>query len=111
MCGQNCFQTTFNFNHIQFHGWPPSSSPKLLFTKGEVRTLMMLSAAGVLSFVILGLGSISSIVLSRLLLKFYSTILFADTNIFTHLNKAAVVAIQVMVQSRVRVLFRCFSIS
>ena len=69
---------------------------------------MMLSAAGVLSFVILSLGSISSIVLSRLLLKFYSTILFADTNIFTHLNKAAVVAIQVMVQSRVRVLTKVF---
>ena len=65
---------------------------------------MMLSAADVLSFVTLGLGSISSIILTKMLLKFYSTILFADTNIFTHLNRAAVVAIQVMVQSRVRVL-------
>ena len=65
---------------------------------------MMLPAADVLSFVTLGLGSISSIVLTKMLLKFYSTILFADTNIFTHLNRAAVVAIQVMVQSRVRVL-------
>ena len=65
---------------------------------------MMLSAADVLSFVTLGLGSISSIVLTKMLLKFYSTILFADTNIFTHLNRAAVVAIQVMVQSRVRLL-------
>ena len=65
---------------------------------------MMLPAADVLSFVTLGLGSISCIVLTKMLLKFYSTILFADTNIFTHLNRAAVVAIQVMVQSRVRVL-------
>ena len=65
---------------------------------------MTLPVADVLSFVTLGLGSISSIVLSKMLLKFYSTILFADTNIFTHLNRAAVVAIQVMVQSRVRVL-------
>ena len=65
---------------------------------------MMLPAADVLSFVTLGLGSISSIVLTKMLLKFYSTILFADTNIFTHLNRAAVVAIQVMVQSRVRLL-------
>ena len=65
---------------------------------------MMLPAADVLSFVTLGLGSISSIILSKMLLKFYSTILFADTNIFTHLNRAAVVAIQVMVQSRVRLL-------
>ena len=47
------------------------------------------------------LGSLSGLVLSKLLLKFYSTILFADLNIFTHLNKAAVMAIQLMVQSRV----------
>ena len=47
------------------------------------------------------LGSLSGLILSKLLLKFYSTILFADLNIFTHLNKAAVVAIQIMVQSRV----------
>ena len=61
----------------------------------------MLPPADILSFVILSFGSISSIVLSKLLLKFYSTILFADTNIFTHLNRAAVVAIQVLVQTRV----------
>ena len=66
--------------------------------------MLLLPVADVLSFVTLGLGSISSIVLTKMLLKFYSTILFADTNIFTHLNRAAVVAIQVMVQSRVRVL-------
>ena len=47
------------------------------------------------------LGSLSGLILSKLLLKFYSTILFADLNIFTHLNKAAVMAIQLMVQSRV----------
>ena len=63
----------------------------------------MLPPADVLNFVVLSFGSISSIVLSKLLLKFYSTILFADTNIFTHLNRAAIVAIQVMVQSRVSV--------
>ena len=62
----------------------------------------MLPPADILSFVILSFGSICSIVLSKLLLKFYSTILFADTNIFTHLNRAAVVAIQVLVQTRVR---------
>ena len=56
-----------------------------------------------LSIVFLVFGSIFSVVLSKLLLKFYSTILFADVNIFTHLNRAAVVAIQIMVQSRVGV--------
>ena len=66
--------------------------------------MLLLPVADLLSFVTLGLGSISSIVLTKMLLKFYSTILFADTNIFTHLNRAAVVAIQVMVQSRVRLL-------
>ena len=57
-----------------------------------------------LSIVFLVFGSIFGVVLSKLLLKFYSTILFADVNIFTHLNRAAVVAIQIMVQSRVGVL-------
>ena len=66
--------------------------------------MLLLPVADLLSFVTLGLGSISSIILTKMLLKFYSTILFADTNIFTHLNRAAVVAIQVMVQSRVRLL-------
>ena len=66
--------------------------------------MLLLPVADVLSFITLGLGSISSIVLTKMLLKFYSTILFADTNIFTHLNRAAVVAIQIMVQSRVGVL-------
>ena len=63
-----------------------------------------MSAVDLLSIAALAVGSISSIVLSKMLLKFYSTILFADTNIFTHLNRAAVVAVQVMVQTRVKAL-------
>ena len=55
------------------------------------------------------LGSLSGLILSKLLLKFYSTILFADLNIFTHLNKAAVMAIQLMVQSRVGDDLKCSS--
>ena len=55
------------------------------------------------------LGSLSGLILSKLLLKFYSTILFADLNIFTHLNKAAVMAIQLMVQSRVGDGLKCSS--
>ena len=61
----------------------------------------MVLLGDILSIVFLVFGSIFGVVLSKLLLKFYSTILFADVNIFTHLNKAAVVAIQIMVQSRV----------
>ena len=57
------------------------------------------------------LGSLSGLILSKLLLKFYSTILFADLNIFTHLNKAAVMAIQLMVQSRVGDGKECSSLS
>ena len=60
----------------------------------------MVLLGDILSIVFLVFGSIFGVVLSKLLLKFYSTILFADVNIFTHLNKAAVVAIQIMVQSR-----------
>ena len=63
----------------------------------------MVLLGDILSIVFLVLGSIFGLVLSKLLLKFYSTILFADVNIFTHLNRAAVVAIQIMVQSRVGV--------
>ena len=64
----------------------------------------MVLLGDILSIVFLVFGSIFGVILSKLLLKFYSTILFADVNIFTHLNKAAVVAIQIMVQSRVGVL-------
>ena len=63
----------------------------------------MLLLGDILSIIFLVFGSIFGLVLSKLLLKFYSTILFADVNIFTHLNRAAVVAIQIMVQSRVGV--------
>ena len=63
----------------------------------------MLLLGDILSIIFLVFGSIFGVVLSKLLLKFYSTILFADVNIFTHLNRAAVVAIQIMVQSRVGV--------
>ena len=64
----------------------------------------MVLLGDILSIVFLVFGSIFGVVLSKLLLKFYSTILFADVNIFTHLNRAAVVAIQIMLQSRVGVL-------
>ena len=62
---------------------------------------MMMLGADILSLFLLMLGSIFGVILTKLLLKFYSTILFADINIFTHLNRAAVMAIQLMVQSRV----------
>ena len=62
---------------------------------------MMMLGADILSLFFLMLGSIFGVILTKLLLKFYSTILFADINIFTHLNRAAVMAIQLMVQSRV----------
>ena len=64
----------------------------------------MMLLGDILSVASLLFGSVFGVVLSKLLLKFYSTILFADVNIFTHLNRAAVVAIQIMVQSRVGVL-------
>ena len=64
----------------------------------------MMLLGEILSIASLLFGSVFGVVLSKLLLKFYSTILFADVNIFTHLNRAAVVAIQIMVQSRVGVL-------
>ena len=63
----------------------------------------MMLLGDILSIFFLMLGSIFGVVLTKLLLKFYSTILFADINIFTHLNRAAVMAIQLMVQSRVGV--------
>ena len=55
----------------------------------------------ILNVCLLMFGSAFCVILGKCLLKFYSTILFADINIFTHLNKAAVIAIQLMVQSRV----------
>ena len=64
----------------------------------------MVLLGDILSIVFLVFSSIFGVVLSKLLLKFYSTILFADVNIFTHLNRTAVVAIQIMLQSRVGVL-------
>ena len=64
----------------------------------------MVLLGDILSIVFLVSGSIFGVVLGKLLLKFYSTILFADVNIFTHLNRTAVVAIQIMLQSRVGVL-------
>ena len=64
----------------------------------------MVLLGDILSIVFLVFGSIFGVILSKLLLKFYSTILFADVNIFTHLNRTAVVAIQIMLQSRVGVL-------
>ena len=64
----------------------------------------MMLLGEILSIASLLFGSVFGVVLTKLLLKFYSTILFADVNIFTHLNRAAVVAIQIMVQSRVGVL-------
>ena len=59
----------------------------------------------ILNVCLLMFGSAFCVILGKCLLKFYSTILFADINIFTHLNKAAVIAIQLMVQSRVGVTF------
>jgi hypothetical protein len=48
------------------------------------------------------LGSLLCVVLGKLLLKFYSTILFVDRNIFTYLNTAAVISIKIFVNLKVR---------
>jgi hypothetical protein len=48
------------------------------------------------------LGSLLNAVLGKLLLKFYSTILFADRNIFTYLNTATVIALGIVVNLQVR---------
>ena len=61
----------------------------------------MMLLGDILNVCLLMFGSAFCVILGKCLLKFYSTILFADINIFTHLNKAAVIAIQLMVQSRV----------
>jgi hypothetical protein len=43
------------------------------------------------------LGCLLCLVLGKLLLKYYSTILFVDRNIFTYLNTAAVISIEIIV--------------
>ena len=48
------------------------------------------------------LGSLLCAVLGKLLLKFYSTILFVDRNIFTYLNTATVISIEIVISLRVR---------
>ena len=65
------------------------------------KTKAVMLLGDILNVCLLMFGSAFCVILGKCLLKFYSTILFADINIFTHLNKAAVIAIQLMVQSRV----------
>jgi hypothetical protein len=48
------------------------------------------------------LGSLLCAVLGKLLIKFYSTIIFTDRNIFTYLNTASVISIEIINLSRVR---------
>ena len=67
------------------------------------KTNAVMLLGDILNVCLLMFGSAFCVILGKCLLKFYSTILFADINIFTHLNKAAVIAIQLMVQSRVGV--------
>jgi hypothetical protein len=47
------------------------------------------------------LGCLLCAVLGKLLLKYYSTILFANRNIFTYLNTAAVIFIEIIISSKV----------
>ena len=47
------------------------------------------------------IGAIVSMVLGKLILKYYSTILFTDRNIFTYLSSASVISLQLIVHSRV----------
>ena len=47
------------------------------------------------------IGAIVSMVLGKLILKYYSTILFTDRNIFTYLSSASIIALQLIVQSKV----------
>ena len=47
------------------------------------------------------IGSFVSVVLGKLILKYYSTILFTNRNIFTYLSSASVIALQLIVQSKV----------
>ena len=65
----------------------------------EFRLLM--DAWYILHIVGLLIGSVVSAVLGKFILKFYSTILFTDRNIFTYLSSASVVALQLIVHSRV----------
>ena len=60
-----------------------------------------MDAWSLLHIVCLLIGSVLSAVLGKFILKFYSTILFTDRNIFTYLSSASVIALQLMVQSRV----------
>ena len=46
-------------------------------------------------------GSFASVVLGKLILKYYSTILFTNRNVFTYLSSASVIALQLIVQSKV----------
>jgi hypothetical protein len=48
------------------------------------------------------LGSLLCAVLGKLLRKFYSTIIFVNRNIFTYLNTASVISMEIAVHSRVR---------
>ena len=47
------------------------------------------------------ISSFVSVVLGKLILKYYSTILFTNRNIFTYLSSASVIALQLIVQSKV----------
>ena len=60
-----------------------------------------MDAWSLLHIVCLLIGSVLSAVLGKFILKFYSTILFTDRNIFTYLSSASVIALQLIVQSRV----------
>ena len=48
------------------------------------------------------LGCLLCAVFGYFLLKFYSTILFVDRNIFTYLNTATVISIEILVNLKVR---------
>ena len=61
----------------------------------------LMDAWSILHIVCLLIGSVVSAVLGKFILKFYSTILFTDRNIFTYLSSASVIALQLIVHSRV----------
>ena len=56
-----------------------------------------MDAWSILHVVCLLIGSVVSAVLGKFILKFYSTILFTDRNIFTYLSSASVIALQLIV--------------
>ena len=62
---------------------------------------LVMDAWSIFHVVCLLIGSVVSAVLGKFILKFYSTILFTDRNIFTYLSSASVVALQLIVHSRV----------